>query len=242
MATNRTFPLIDVEADANIEVDTQSAETRLAEARAKLVIATRHEITAAGIETVLHAAGHCVAARCSCEAELVRFLDAYRPDIIILAESIVGREATRTVSRLRTRNRSVSIILLLETREAITAADLLDLHVQGVLLSGACAASFVDCVRSVHLGRKWIDPDLLCQLAIAERYSEITSSLTSREADVAHLTSKGLHNKQIARELRLSEATVKMHLHHIYEKLQLSGRTQLALSMASVGARKVSVT
>jgi two-component system nitrate/nitrite response regulator NarL len=226
MATNRTFQLIDVEADANIEVDTKPAETRSAEARAKLVIATRHEITAAGLETVLHAAGHCVAARCSCEADLVRSLDAYRPDIIILAESIVGREATRTVSRLRIR--SVSIILLLETREAITAADLLDLRVQGVLLSGACAASFIDCVRSVHLGRKWIDPDLLCQLAIAERYSEITSSLTSREADVAHLTSKGLHNKQIARELHLSEATVKMHLHHIYEKLQLRGRTQLA--------------
>jgi DNA-binding NarL/FixJ family response regulator len=228
MATKRPFQLIDTEAYANIEAVSKPAETR--SARAKLVIATRHEITAAGIETVLHAAGHCVAARCSCEADLVRSLDAYRPEIIILAESIVGREATRTVSRLRTRsrNRSVSVIFLLETREAITAADLLDLQVQGVLLSGACAASFIDCVRSVHLGRKWIDPNLLCQFAIAERHSEITSSLTSREADVAHLTSKGLHNKQIARELHLSEGSVKMHLHHIYEKLELSGRTQLA--------------
>jgi hypothetical protein len=71
MAPNRTFQLIDVEPDANSEVDTKPAETRSAEARAKLVIATRHEITAAGIETVLHTAGHCVAARCSCEARFV---------------------------------------------------------------------------------------------------------------------------------------------------------------------------
>jgi two-component system nitrate/nitrite response regulator NarL len=169
-----------------------------------------------------------VAARCSCEADLLRSLNAHRPDIIMLAENIVGQEVTRTISRLRACNCSVAIIFLLEKNNAITAADLLDLRVQGILLSGACAASFIDCVNSVHQRRKWIDPDLLCQLAIAERSSQITSSLTPREADIAKLTSQGLHNKQIAHELHLSEATVKMHLHHIYEKLQLSGRTQLA--------------
>jgi two-component system nitrate/nitrite response regulator NarL len=210
---------------------------------ATLVIATRHDITAAGIEIIFHAAGYRVAARCSCEDDLVRSLDAYRPDIIVLAENIVGREATRTVSRLRAaHNCSVAIIFLLEEHDVITASDLLGLDVQGILLSGARATSFIDCLRSVHHGRKWIDPDLLRQFAIAERSSQITSGLTSREADIAHLVSRGLHNKQIARELHLSEGTVKMHLHHIYEKLGLGGRTQLALSMASVGARKVSVT
>lgn len=235
MAINRTFqhsiPLINIEADAKL------GPIRSANAQAILVIATRHEITAAGIETVLRAAGHCVAARCSCEADLVRSIDGYRPDIIVLAESIVGREAARAVSRLRALDHSVSIIFLLEAREAITVADLVNLHVQGVLLNVACAASLVDCVRSVHLGRKWIDPDLLCQLAIADQSSKITSSLTSREADIAHLVSLGLHNKQIARELRLSEGTVKMYLHHIYEKLRISGRTELvALRLRTEGA------
>jgi DNA-binding NarL/FixJ family response regulator len=198
------------------------------------VIATRHEITAAGIETVLQAAGHCVAARCSCEADLVRSLDACRPDIIILAESIVGRQATRTVSRLRAHNGSISVIFLLELSQAITAAGLLDLQAQGVLLRGACATSFIDCVSNVHHGRKWIDPNLLRQLASAQPFSQITSSLTSREADIAYFISQGLHNKQIARELHLSEGTVKMHLHHIYEKLRLGGRAQLAaLTVAS---------
>jgi two-component system nitrate/nitrite response regulator NarL len=238
MATDRTFqlstPLIDIEADATL------GPTSSAKAQAILVIVTRHEITAAGIETVLHAAGHRVAARCSCEEDLVRSLDAYCPDIIMLAENIGAREAMRTVSRLRARNWSAATIFLLGEHDAITASDLLDLDVEGILSSGACATSLIDCVRSVHHGRKWIDPDLLRQFAIAERSSQITNSLTSREADIAHLISRGLHNKQIARELDLSEGTVKMHLHHIYEKLRVSGRTQLALSMASGSTEGIS--
>jgi two-component system, NarL family, nitrate/nitrite response regulator NarL len=72
---------------------------------------------------------------------------------------------------------------------------------------------------------------LLRDLAIAERSTPIEGKLTSREVNIAHLISRGLRNKEIARSLHLSEGTVKMHLHHIYEKLRLSGRMQLALSV-----------
>jgi two-component system, NarL family, nitrate/nitrite response regulator NarL len=145
----------------------------------------------------------------------------------------VGQEAAKTVSRLRARNCSVAIIFLLEERGgAITAADLRDLDVEGILLNAACARSVIDCVESVRHGRKWVDPDLLRHLAMAERPSQIASSLTAREAEIARLVSRGLRNKGIARELHLSEGTVKMHLHHIYNKLRLGGRTQLALSTA----------
>ena len=66
------------------------------------------------------------------------------------------------------------------------------------------------------------DPNLLRHLAMRERPSQIASSLTPREDVIAHLVSRGLRNKEIARELHLSEGTVKMHLHHIYEKLRLT--------------------
>jgi two-component system, NarL family, nitrate/nitrite response regulator NarL len=204
-------------------------------ATATLVIATRHEIAGAGIEALLQVAGHSVVARCSREDDLLRSLEAYRPDIIILAENIVRHEGTETVLRLRARNCSVRIILLLEERDAITTADLLHLHVEGILLSAACAGSLVEGVASVQQGRKWIDPELLCQLTMAERAD--ACSLTSREAEIAHRISRGLRNKEIARELHLSEGTVKMHLHHIYQKLDLRSRTQLALSLAEAQTR-----
>jgi DNA-binding NarL/FixJ family response regulator len=116
--------------------------------------------------------------------------------------------------------------------------DLLDLNVEGIVLSTACAGSVIDCVESVCHGRKWVDASLLRHLTIAEWPSRIASVLTFREAEIARLISRGLRNKEIARELHLSEGTVKMHLHHIYEKLRLSGRIELAaLSAAGACAR-----
>jgi DNA-binding NarL/FixJ family response regulator len=216
------------------ETDTVGAGGRKS---STLVIANRHEIASAGLEALLQASGHSVVARCSREDDLLRSLEAYHPDIIILAENIVPQEPAKAVLRLRTFNSSIAIIFLLEDPDAITAADLLDLNVQGILLSVACARSVIDCVESVCYGRKWIDPNLLRHLTTMEWPPRIASVLTSREAEIAYLISRGLRNKEIARELHLSEATVKMHLHHIYEKLHLGGRMHLALSMAGTCTR-----
>jgi two-component system, NarL family, nitrate/nitrite response regulator NarL len=203
-----------------------------------LVIANQHEIAGAGMEAILQAGGHSVVARCSREGDLLHFAEAYRPDIIMLAKNILSQDAAKTVLQLRARNCSAAIVFLLEERDAITTAGLLDLNVEGILLSAASARSVIDCVESVCHGRKWLDPNLLPHLAVAGRPSQMASSLTLREAEIAHLVSRGLRNKEIARELHLSEGTVKMHLHHIYEKLHLGGRTQLALWMAEECARR----
>jgi two-component system nitrate/nitrite response regulator NarL len=202
-----------------------------------IVIANRHEIAGAGMEALLHGGGHRVVARCSREGDLLNFAEAYRPDIVMLAKNIVSQDAAKTVLQVRERNCSVAIVLLLEERDATTAADLLDLDVEGILLNAASARSVIDCVESVRHGRKWLDPNLLRHLAGVEQPSQTASSLTSRETEIAHLVSSGLRNKQIARELDLSEGTVKMHLHHIYRKLRIGGRTQLALSTARAWPR-----
>jgi two-component system, NarL family, nitrate/nitrite response regulator NarL len=203
-----------------------------------MMIANRHEIAGAGMEALLmQAGGHRVVARCAREDDLLHVAEVYRPDIVMLAKNIISQDAAKTVLQVRERNCSVAIVLLLEEHDAVTAADLLDLDVEGILLSAARARSVIDCVESVRHGRKWLDPNLLRHLAVAERPSQTASSLTSRETEIADLVSCGLRNKEIARELHLSEGTVKMHLHHIYEKLRIDGRTQLALSTARARAR-----
>jgi DNA-binding NarL/FixJ family response regulator len=199
-------------------------------ATATMVIATRDEITGAGIEALLRAGGHRVVARCLHEDDLLRCSEAHCPDIAILEESIFRQDSAKTISRLRARNQT-AIIFLLEESDAIKIAGLLDLPVKGILLSRARARRLIDCVESVAHGQTWVDPELV-HLAMAERCQQTVSRLTSRERNIAQLVTHGLCNKAIARELHLSEGTVKMHLHHIYEKLRVGGRTQLALSIA----------
>jgi two-component system nitrate/nitrite response regulator NarL len=198
---------------------------------ARLVVVTRHEVIAAGLESLLETGGHRVLA-CLTDGEgLLSCVQSNRPDALLL--NMATREAVTLIPQLRAEHCSVAIILMLEEHEAITAASLLELDVEGILLGAARATSLLNCVDSVRHGRRWVDPDLLGHLAQGEEALRGGKKLTQREAAVASLVSHGLHNKQIARELQLSEGTVKMHLHHIYEKLQLRGRTELALSVAA---------
>ena len=142
-----------------VEMDSSLTSRRAAEP--VLAIANRHEIAGAGIAALLQAGGYSVVVRCLHEDELLRSMEAQRPDIILLAENMVGQDAAKTILRLRAGSRSVAIIFLLEERDAITAADLQDLDVEGLLVSAASARTVIDCVDSVCGGRKWLDPKLL---------------------------------------------------------------------------------
>jgi two-component system, NarL family, nitrate/nitrite response regulator NarL len=56
----------------------------------------------------------------------------------------------------------------------------------------------------------------------------LTPTLTMRELEIADMVALGFHNKNIAHRLGISEGTVKAHLHHVYEKLEISSRWELA--------------
>src|SRR5262249_29417905 len=82
---------------------------------AKLVIVTRHELTAAGIEALVRAGGHRVLARLTPGDDLLRVLESTRPDTLLL--SVIRREAVRLTSLLRADHPSISVILMLEERD-----------------------------------------------------------------------------------------------------------------------------
>jgi len=62
----------------------------------------------------------------------------------------------------------------------------------------------------------------------ADNRTERLSLLTGRERQIMNLVSEGLSNKEIARKVKLADGTIKVHLHHVFEKLSISNRTSLA--------------
>ena len=93
-------------------------------------------------------------------------------------------------------------------------------------------------LRLLESGQSWFIPDLLARaLEIASQYNtresrdSILEQLTPRETDVANAVAQGLTNKNISRLLKIKERTVKTHLTHIFEKLNIKDRTVLAIRM-----------
>jgi DNA-binding NarL/FixJ family response regulator len=94
--------------------------------------------------------------------------------------------------------------------------------VYGYLFKSSSLVELVECIRTVAQGRRWIPPAVAARLGkrVGDR------SLTAREMQVIHAVARGKSNKEIGTALDISEATVKVHMTHILEKLNVAGRTE----------------
>jgi DNA-binding NarL/FixJ family response regulator len=101
---------------------------------------------------------------------------------------------------------------------------------KGLVLKEHAPDRLIDCIRTVAAGQYWFPPELIEGLK-SELGHKLANhdfeSLTMRERAVVLMVSRGNSNKQVARQLGLSEATVKIHLHNIFKKLGVPNRTTL---------------
>ena len=95
---------------------------------------------------------------------------------------------------------------------------------RGYIVKSILREELLRAVRDVHAGRQYVDPRVASQLE--ERRSH--RSLSSREIEVLRLVAKGMGNKEIASDLNIAEVTVKLHVSHVLEKLNVKDRTQAA--------------
>jgi two-component system nitrate/nitrite response regulator NarL len=99
---------------------------------------------------------------------------------------------------------------------------------RGILRKTAAIPVILACLRTVGLGRSWMEDCVFRDSSRSDRYPR--SELTAREQQVLELVEQGFKNKEIAQELGIRPGTVKIHLKHIFEKTGVRGRYGLALS------------
>jgi DNA-binding NarL/FixJ family response regulator len=104
----------------------------------------------------------------------------------------------------------------------------------GLLLKEAAPELPVRCIRTVHAGGQWLERDAVANALTTLMRREAgmqqgAAALTAREVEIVRLVASGRRNKEIARQLEISEGTVKNYLHSIYEKAGVESRTELAL-------------
>lgn len=201
----------------------------------RLVLADDHPIILDGLEMLFRMEKDIqVAARCVNGEETLQAVRQHRPDILILDIRMPGRDGLTLLREMRQENLTTRVVLLTVSLDEEEALEALRLGVRGVVLKEMAPQMLVQCVRKVHAGEQWLErrsvgralEKLLGREAGAR---EVAGVLTARETEIVRMVAAGLRNKEIADQLSISEGTVKIHLHHIYEKLRLNGRLELAL-------------
>lgn len=154
-----------------------------------------------------------------------RQADGTLPDVVLMdlqmGEGLDGVGATRAV---RAAHPGVPVLILttFDTEADVLAA--LDAGAAGYLLKDATSEQIADAVRRAAAGQRALAPEVAARLM--GRMAGGSEVLTAREIELLELIAQGLSNKAAATELFISEATVKTHLVHVFQKLGAGSRTE----------------
>jgi DNA-binding NarL/FixJ family response regulator len=177
----------------------------------------------------------------SAAGDVVREVATRRPDVILL-ERKQGADAVHDlVAAIARQSPDSRVLLVCETCTRELVLDAIEGGAQGCLHKDSSMCLLVDAVWAVQRGETWFSRSALLQAlrnppAIHTHCPRPDTQLTPREEQIVRLIGAGLSNKEIGRRLDISDHTVKTHLHHVYVKLQRSGRYKAFLAQPGVSA------
>jgi two-component system nitrate/nitrite response regulator NarP len=119
----------------------------------------------------------------------------------------------------------------MDESQLLTAAEL---KPEGMVLKTSDPGLLISCMDAVVAGQRWVDPEIAERTRHAEDRAASAPPLTRRERELIELVRQGLRNRDIAAELGVTEGTVKVYLHAIFDKLHVDNRTELALKAAEL--------
>jgi DNA-binding NarL/FixJ family response regulator len=161
-------------------------------------------------------------AEASSGAESIQQFRVHQPDVTLMDLRLPDMSGIDAMIAIRSEFPEARIIMLTTFEGDIEVQRALQAGARGYLLKSTPPKELMEVIRQVHSGKKRIPPEIAAQLA--EHLSD--EALTTREVEVLQRIAGGNRNRDIARELFISEETVKVHIKHIMEKLGASDRTQ----------------
>jgi DNA-binding NarL/FixJ family response regulator len=175
-----------------------------------------------------------VAACCATVAEGLGAARRARPDVLVLDLRMPDGGGLALLDAINDEHLAIRTVVLTAAISDDEVAQALQKGIAGLVLKESAPEQLIECVRRVHAGERWLDQGAMSRVlqpaaqtdhAAAER----AAALTGREREVVKMIASGLRNRDIGERLSISENTVKVHLHNIYEKLGVEGRMELLL-------------
>jgi len=169
----------------------------------------------------------------SYEAVAMAHADGHRPDLFVFDYYMPGMSA-KAIADIAADFPGVPILVLSGWASPASVQAVIQAGARGFLPKTATSEQFTHTIRMLLAGGTSVPADLLAGVSPPGEAPWLTL-LTPRETDVLRAATRGLSNKEIARELELAEVTVKLHLSTIFRKLGVRSRTEAAMMAAKAG-------
>lgn len=175
-----------------------------------------------------------IIACCENGDEALKAVRQQQPDILTLDLQMPRMSGLAVLRELQQEDLPTKVIILTAALDENEVLEAIRLGVRGVILKEMAPQLLIQCIRIVHAGGEWLEKQSVRRaleklLRREVGMQEITNILTPREIDLVRQVANGLSNKHIAQKLHISEGTVKVHLHRVFEKLDVKSRVSLTL-------------
>jgi DNA-binding NarL/FixJ family response regulator len=203
----------------------------------RVVLADDHPVVRAGTRTMLAQNEDIeIVGEAKNADEALQLVIATQPDVLLLDAVLPGKRTKRLMRTLHEQQPALRILILSAYKDADLVMGLLREGARGYLLKEESMNTIARAIRDVMDGKKIFSTDiieLLQQAALGDKETtdekRAMATLTEREREVLALMVKGMNNAAIAKQLYISERTVKYHIGNIYGKLGVENRTEAVL-------------
>ncbi len=203
----------------------------------RVLVADDHPIVRSGIVALLQDAPDIdVVGQAANGLEAVQLAGELSPDLVVMDLRMPGLGGAEATAQIMASVPGVRVLVLMtyETDDDILPA--IEAGASGYLVKAAPHDEILAGVRAVASGQTFLAPSIASKLVERMRADRApTPKLSARELDVLRLVADGKSNPEIAKALFIGDATVKTHLQHVFEKLEVTDRTRAVTRAMELG-------
>ena len=200
----------------------------------RVLVADDHPIVRGGIVALLAAASDMeVVGEATDGLDAARLAIELEPDVVLMDLRMPGIDGDEATARILAARPGIRVVILTTYESDASILTAIEAGASGYLLKAAPQEEILAGVRSVARGEVALAPSIAAMLV--QRVAKPAIALSSRETEILGYVARGESNPAIAKLLFLSEATVKTHLLHAFEKLGVSDRTRAVTKAMELG-------
>lgn len=196
----------------------------------RILLADDHPMIRTALEALLRDTEYEIVGTAATGQQALEEVASERPEILLLDLQMPGGTGMDVLRTLRRKTGGPKVVLLTAAVDDSSLLEARSLGVEGMVLKNSDPAYLLDCLERVKAGGSWIDPELTARAdELTDALGDSARKLAPRERQLIRYVRQGLRNREIAEQLGVTEGTVKVYLHGVFEKLGVNTRTELAV-------------